>query len=60
MTNAEKLRSLSDEEMATTFNISFSRHCGTCPIKSYCDNVSKQDNCCDTWLEWLRQEVQDE
>jgi hypothetical protein len=52
MTNADHIRSLSDEELAKTFDIDFA----TCPPNveedKWCD---KDADCKGCWLEWFKQ-----
>lgn len=51
MTNADKIRAMTDEEMAHYF----SEQPDACPGRSGCSGKS----CYDCWLDWLKQEVSD-
>lgn len=50
-TNADRIRAMTDEEMARFFE----RRYDTCPGRPGCSGK----NCYDCWLDWLRQEVSD-
>lgn len=53
-TNADRIRSMTDEELAELFWIR--ADCKLCPNKeTHCS-----DDCRKHWLDWLRQEVSDE
>ena len=52
MTNAEKIRSMSDEELAEMFR----REWSGCPT----GGERNCPNCKLCWLEWLKKEVDDE
>ena len=48
MNNADKIRSMSDEELAKKLD-----HILGCPATGDCENMSKDCKAC--WLEWLQQ-----
>lgn len=50
VTNADRIRAMTDEELAHYINEST----GDCPSNSKC-----QKNCDKCWLDWLKQEVDD-
>jgi hypothetical protein len=50
MTNAEKIRAMTDEELAIEMFVGM--ECGACPCAGKCGNGS---HCKDTILEWLKQ-----
>lgn len=53
-TNADRIRSMSDEELAELFWIR--ADCNLCPNrKRYCS-----DDCKGAWLKWLHEEVKDD
>ena len=54
MTNADRVRSMTDEELA---DIICDRSCAYCPLD--CDGRMSvgRDACYKRWLEWLKQEV---
>ena len=53
-TNAEKIRAMSDEELAEWFASQYN-DCDLCPDYIYAGNCP--DGCKKKWLDWLRQEV---
>lgn len=62
MTNADRIRSMTDEELAKMFLLHDDhvyRHCPSDTYAEYCQ-VKPAGECCDCdkcWLNWLRQEV---
>ena len=56
MTNAERIRAMSDEELASYF-CNDGLMCAECPIAKFC-NESVEKTCELTWLAWLKQEVE--
>ena len=56
LTNADRIRSMSDEELAELFA---DNDCGYCRIHDFCFAKGCQINCEDVWLDWLKQEVKD-
>ena len=55
-TNADRIRSMSDEELAD-WNIELSGCGKLCPaLKAGCAYTDQ--NCKDAWLEWLKQEIE--
>ena len=55
MTNADRIRHMSDEELAEYLNNKLDTCCGNKP----CDWPDPNTNCDTCWLDWLKQEVQD-
>ena len=55
MTNADRIRSMSDEELASLFGV-WVADCDNndVPCKEYC---SYYKSCGDAWLAWLKEEV---
>lgn len=53
-TNADKLRAMSDEELAEWLEYNIS--CSDCRLATMCD-VNNGKTCFGWWLEWLQQEV---
>lgn len=50
-TNADRIRSMSDEELAEWVN-------SPCPPSTLCDlNDNYEPNCKDCWLAWLKQDA---
>ena len=59
MTNADKIRSMTDERLLKFFVGDIIDH--PCPPDTYrCPGKEKFVSCRDCWKEWLKQEVQDE
>ncbi|MBO4854071.1 MAG: hypothetical protein J5482_02850 [Oscillospiraceae bacterium] len=52
MTNGDKIRAMTDEELAQWLI-----DCTACTIERFCAIHRECDAC---WLDWLKQEVQDE
>ena len=52
MTNADRIRSMTDEEIALFFNISCIDNLGSVRCDSY-------ERCYDCMLEWLKEEVKE-
>lgn len=52
MTNADKIRQMTDEDLAEYIRVFFPEVCppGNCPGEDYCYKC---------WLDWLKQEVRD-
>ena len=60
MTNSDKIRAMTDEELAYKLARIFG--CNDCPISDYCNDFTKDlENwvCPTVWIEWLKQEVSD-
>lgn len=62
MTNEEKLKSLSTEELADIMSNAI-KDCCYCPICEFCalgnDHTSRKfDTCPGTWIQWLKSEVE--
>ena len=55
MTNADKIRAMTDEELAGEMFIGM--ECGDCPCADKCGNG---EYCKDTILEWLKQPAEDD
>lgn len=55
LTNADKIRSMSDEELAELFA---NDNCCYCRIHDFCFDNGCAINCEDVWLDWLRQEAE--
>ena len=53
-TNADKIRAMTDEELAQLFA---DDNCGYCRIHDFCFAKGCQINCEDVWLDWLKQEA---
>ena len=60
MTNADKIRAMSDEELAKEMSVRLSEDCLICPVADcpVWDNT-KNAECEDAMLDWLKQEVDD-
>lgn len=60
MTNADKIRAMTDEELACKI-FTFLCVCTGCPAKKDClyERIDKYDNCVDYIADWLKQEVTD-
>ena len=58
MTKADRIRAMSDEELAGYLYI---RSCAYCPMDE-CEGrmFVKHDACYKRWLDWLKQEADDE
>lgn len=59
MTNFEKIKNMSVDEMAGKLNVSFA--CDRCPIREFCDenDSSPTATCIRMWKMWLKSEVKD-
>lgn len=56
-TNADRIRAMSDEELAEWFD-QLTNGCDSCPNKHDCTySVESFGRCDDIWLGWLKQEV---
>lgn len=53
-TNADRIRSMTDEELANFVSLCCGWTCAECPVGKECNG----DECFCTWLEWLKQEAQ--
>lgn len=55
-TNADRLRAMSDEDLAKFL---YNNSDGQCPAIKYCPTPTAPQNCSDghCWLDWLRQEA---
>ena len=57
MTNADRIRQMSDEELAHLFDGWISDcDCNSVPCKGPCGKTFGSKNCWEFWLEWLREE----
>jgi len=52
MTNADRIRAMTDEELAFFFF-----HYGDCTIIEKPENCTSSKSCVDCWLDWLKQEA---
>lgn len=59
MTNFEKIKNMSVDEMAEKLDESFA--CDRCPIKEFCDKKTFTHcmSCTDVWKNWLKSEVEE-
>jgi len=55
MTNADRIRAMTDTELAELFA---NDNCGYCRIHDFCFAKGCAINCEDVWLDWLKQEVE--
>ena len=53
MTNAQKIRAMSDEELADLIQ----REVGYCAPTGYCEKASNDCKAC--WLDWLKQSAEE-
>lgn len=53
-TNADRIRAMSDEELADLLSCSM---CSLCVLHYYCKENRNNRNCDDVILEWLKQEA---
>lgn len=60
MTNFEKIKNMSIDELAEKLNESFA--CDRCPIEEFCDenNSDPYSSCTAIWENWLKSEVENE
>lgn len=56
ITNADRIRAMTDEELAELFA---NDNCGYCRIHDFCFAKGCAINCEDVWLDWLKQEARD-
>lgn len=54
MTNGDRIRQMTDEELA----VKLGNVCELCPIGDGCEYIAR--SCEDIFLEWLKQEAQDD
>lgn len=64
LTNADRIRAMTDEELAEMFlahDEQYYRHCPSDVIAEYCQVKPGVESCdCkDCWLDWLRQEAEE-
>ena len=52
-TNADRIRAMTDEELARLFA---DENCGYCRVHDFCFAKGCQINCEDVWLDWLKEE----
>lgn len=57
MTNADKIRAMTDEELSK-FTHSLKNKCGDCPVAKSNVFCSTFPTCKDAWLAWLRLEAE--
>lgn len=61
MTNFEKIKNMSLDEMAEKLNDSFA--CDRCPLEEFCDKESLNSisisSCSGIWKKWLESEVEE-
>lgn len=55
-TNADRLRSMTDEELAELFANDW---CGYCKIYNFCVANGSEAGCKGTWLDWLKEEAKE-
>ena len=54
-TNADRIRAMSDEELAEF--IAYSTSCETCVVRKGGSDECHNTNCSTAWLDWLKEEV---
>jgi hypothetical protein len=54
ITNADRIRAMTDEELANFVSLCCGWTCAECPVGKECNG----DECFSTWLGWLKQEAQ--
>jgi len=54
ITNADRIRSMTDEELARLFA---DGNCGYCRIRDFCFAKGCKIDCEDMWLDWLKEEA---
>ena len=54
-TNADRIRSMTDEELGKLLN-----EFGHCPLSRIEDDCRSFDRCRDCWIDWLKEEVKHE
>ena len=54
MTNADRIRNMTDEELGKLLN-----EFGHCPLSRIEDDCRSYDRCRDCWIDWLKEEVKD-
>lgn len=65
MTNFEKIKNMSINELAEKFNESFA--CDRCPLEKFCDENNSEpyspsepnSSCTTIWKKWLKSEAKD-
>lgn len=59
-TNADRIRAMTDEELASEMSDVFNEHCLRCPVlKADCHGWEKRNSrCYDAMLDWLKQECE--
>lgn len=58
MTNADKIRNMTDERLLRFLVLEIKDHCP--PGTLWCDGLIKQRSCRECWENWLKKEVQDD
>ena len=53
-TNADRIRSMTDEELGKLLN-----EFGHCPLSRIEDECRSFDRCRDCWIDWVKEEVKD-
>ena len=53
LTNADRIRAMTDEELADFVSLCCGWTCAECPVGKECNG----DECFSTWLDWLKEEV---
>lgn len=54
-TNADRIRVMTDEELANFVSLCCGWTCAECPVGKECNG----EECFSTWLEWLKKEADD-
>lgn len=55
ITNADRIRASSDENLAANLCTLFCRICDRCPIAGLCSQFADREKTCnDVWLDWLQ------
>ena len=56
MTNADRIRAMTDEELAKMFDEYV--HCGKCPVREKCETLHSQ--CVNHLIKWLKQPAEED
>ena len=55
MTNADRIRSMTDEELGKLLN-----EFGHCPLSRIEDDCRSYDRCRDCWIDWLKEDAEED
>ena len=59
MTNSDKIRAMTDEELAKAMSKLIGFSCEGCPVKTLCKQMPNDTSCITVFTVWLKEEAEE-